>query len=191
MNISSVGATTPTATNQSVQSGTRPPRGNGPFEVVSSLLGMSADDIASKVADGTSLQDLADQAGVAREDLLSALKENAPPRLRASADIDTIVARIATQTGAGPGPGGPGGPGGAGRPPGPPPAANGVLTGSLTADQTSTLDLLGSLLDMSTDDLASSLSTGTDLASLLQSREVDLASLAGALQAGFLIDARA
>ena len=62
---------------QELQSAQRS-QGKGPFDAVSGLLGMSADDVASAVQSGKSLDDLASAAGVSHEDLVAALKAGAP-----------------------------------------------------------------------------------------------------------------
>ncbi|MXG88004.1 hypothetical protein [Nocardioides flavescens] len=163
----------------------------GHFQAVSELLGQSAEELAAKVAGGTSLMDVATEAGVSGEDLLQALEDGAPEELRSSPDLREIVTQIAQQTGTA-GPGGPGGPGG-GRPPGPPPT--GALTGSLTSTQESTLEVVGSLLEMDGEDVLEELRSGTSLADLLAAHDVDLSTLASSLQSGmqrgFQVDVRA
>jgi lambda repressor-like predicted transcriptional regulator len=185
-----------TATQQA-----RRPQEKGPYEAVSGVLGMSADDIASAVSSGTSLSKLADAKGVSQDDLLAALKDGAPEDLKSDADIDQIVSQIAQQVGAAMGKGGPGGPGGhGGPPPGPPPggaAPTGAMTGNLTSTQDSTLQTLSDLLDMSSDEVSSALQNGESLTDLLSDKGVGLDDLASALQSsmtgsttGFQIDAR-
>jgi hypothetical protein len=109
--ISSVGAAQAVSGNRPPP----PPDSNGPYETVSSLLDMSADDTASAVRSGTSLTDLAASKGVSQEDLIAALKAGAPEELQGTAQLDSIVTDIATRTGSSVGPGGP-------PPPGPPPS---------------------------------------------------------------------
>jgi hypothetical protein len=161
--ISSVGAAHAVSGNRPPP----PPDSKGPYETVSSLLDMSADDIASAVRSGTSLTDLAASKGVSQEDLIAALKAGAPEELQGTAELDSIVTDIATRTGSSVGPGGPGVP-----PPGPPPS--GLLSGNLTSSQSEMLESLGELLDMSSDELAHSLASGTNLSSLLQEKGVTL-----------------
>ena len=138
---------------------------------------MSADDIASSVQSGKSLDDLAAAQGVSHADLVAALKAGAPPELQASSDLDSSVTQIAAQKGTD-------------RPAGPPPPPppSGVMSRNMTSDQESTLSSLSSLLGVSSEDLVSSLQSGTSLVSLLQDKDVDLSRLAGALQSGFLVD---
>lgn len=176
------------STSALTSSSAQPARGKGPFDAVSDLLGMSADDIASAVKSGTSLMDLAEQQGVSSEDLLSALEEGAPADLKDRADIREIVTKIANDTGAH-GPGGPGGP-----PPGPPPS--GVVSGNLTEEQSTTLDVLSSLLEMDEDEVTDAIKEG-GLADLLEEKGIDLTELANALESslsgsttGFQVDTR-
>lgn len=84
-------------------------------------------------------------------------------------------------------------------PPGPPPGggSSGVLSGNLTETQTSTFDVLSSLLDMDSDDLTSAIKDGS-LTDLLDSAGVDLTDLSSALETalagsttGFQLDVRA
>ncbi|WP_341250615.1 hypothetical protein [Euzebya pacifica] len=174
------------------QPSSSPPRGGGPFEDVSSLFGMSAREVGEKVRSGSSLETIADELGVAREDLYAALEAGAPDELQGSADLEAIVAEIASHSGPGMpgGPGGSGGPGG-GRGPGGPPPPSGVLGEALTSGQSQAIDLLSNLMDISTDELTEELRAGTDLGALLERHDVDLKELAGALETGFLFDARA
>ncbi|WP_243058214.1 hypothetical protein [Nocardioides sp. SR21] len=169
----------------------QPPRGKGAFDAVADVLGMAADDIAAAVTSGTSLLDLAEQKGVSSEDLLTALEGGAPADLKDRSDLREIVTRIASETGAH-GPGGPGGPGGP--PPGPPPS--GVMSGNLTEDQSTTLDVLSSLLEMDEEELTEAIQEG-GLADLLEEKGIDLTELANALEnslsgttTGFQVDVR-
>ena len=172
--ISSLGGTS--AVNQ-MQRPQGPPPGKGPFDAVSSVLSMSADDIASAVKSGKSLDDLATEKGVSHSDLVAALKAGAPSELQGTDGLDAMVEQIASQKGAGP----------MGPPP-PPPSDSGVLSGNLSSSQQDTLDALSSLLDTSSDDLKSSLQSGTSLVALLKAHNVDLDDLANTLQSGFLVD---
>lgn len=189
--IRGVRASTDTAVLQSTQGtqGARRPHGKGPFDAVSGLLGMSSGDIASAVSSGKSLDDLAKAKGVSHQDLTAALEAGAPQELQGTTQLHTMVEDIASHRGGVGGPGGTGGHGGP--PPGPPPgAASGVLSGDLTTTQQSMLDQLASLLDTSSDELETSLQSGTSLAQLLDDKGVSLDQLATTLQSGFLVDAR-
>jgi len=183
MTINSISSQGSVLATHAAPSGPRPGQGpGGAFEAVSDLLGMSADDIAAAVSSGTSLMDLAEQKGVSSEDLLTTLEDNAPAELQGADDLREIVTQIATQTGAPDGPGGPGGPP-PGRPPGPPPS--GVLTGNLTDTQSTTLETVSSLLEMSGTDLADALENGESLVDLLSEKGIDLSELASALESSF------
>ena len=157
--IGSVSATASVAAMQSTHRGERA-QGKGPFEAVSGLLGMSADEISSAVSSGKSLNDLASAKGVSHDDLVAALEAGAPEELQGTSALDDMVEDIASRTGAPSGPRGHGGP-----PPGPPPGAKGVLSGDLTSTQQSVLDQLASLLDTSSEDLQTSLQSGASLTS--------------------------
>lgn len=161
-------------------------QGKGPFDAVSGVLGMSADDIAAKVRAGSSLDDLASEKGVSHDDLVAALKAGAPAELQGSEQLTSMVEHLASQKGMA----GPGGP-----PPGPPPAGgpggpSGVMSGQKTDSQQAMLDSLSELLDASSEGLEDSLQSGTSLTDLLDQKGVSLSQLAESIQAGFLIDQR-
>jgi lambda repressor-like predicted transcriptional regulator len=143
-------------------------------------LGMSTDEVVEALASGLTLADLADQQSVSRGDLVAALVADAPAELQASGEVEEMVAHLVDQVGLG-------GPGG-GRPPR---GSTGVLGESLTSDQQTTLDLLSGLLDTSSSDLVSALRGGTSLATLLSGAGVSYDALAGAVEAGLLIDTSA
>ncbi|TIC84097.1 hypothetical protein [Nocardioides sp. GY 10127] len=172
----------------------RPP---DPFESVSSLLGTSADELRQRVADGTSLLDIASEKGVSSDDLLQALRDGAPAGLKGSDGLEDAVQQIASATGAdavrGPqGPHGPRGPRPDGPPPGPPPSSD-------TDDSTSsTLETLAALLEEDSDSLLSQLTSGTSLADLLSAKGVTMDDVTSALQSswsgattGLQVDTRA
>jgi hypothetical protein len=143
-------------------------------------LGLSTDEVVDALASGLTLADLADQQSVSRDDLVGALVADAPAELKASGGVEDVVAHLVDQSGLG-------GPGG-GRPPR---GSTGVLGESLTTDQRTTLDLLSGLLDTSSSDLVSALRGGTSLATLLSGAGVSYDALAGAVEAGLLIDTSA
>jgi lambda repressor-like predicted transcriptional regulator len=82
-----------------------PPRQNGgtgatsPLDAVSSLLGMSKDEVASALQQGKSLNDLVTSKGVSHEDLISALKSGMPSELAGSTNATQVAEQIASQTG--------------------------------------------------------------------------------------------
>jgi len=107
------------------------------MDPVAKLLGMSTDDLASKLQSGTSLSDLASQKGVSNSDLVEAIKsgmqQNAPAGVSLAADQLTQMANaIATQSGPPAGRMG----GGASGP------TQGVSTGSSDSTTQQLLDLL-------------------------------------------------
>ena len=156
------------------------PSGKGPFEAVSSVLGMSADEIASQVQSGKSLDDLATDKGVSHEDLVAALKAGAPQGAKDSGKLDEMIEKLASRKGVQ-------------GPMGPPPGGMGGLMGGgkLSGSQQSMLDSLSELLDISSEELQEELTSGTSLTDLLQDRGVSMDDLASAVQSGFLVDVRA
>ena len=197
MSVSSISALTSTATQQVTGTGHHQ-GGKGPFDAVSSLLGMSAKDIASQVASGKSLDDIAKAKGVSHQDLVSALKAGMPDGLKNGADVDAIAETIATQQGMptqGPGGTPPSGP----PPSGPPPMASlsgigqtsGVLSGNLTSNQQDMLDSLSSLLSTDSTSLLDELQSGASLSDLVKDKGIDSSSLANVLQNGLLVDTKA
>jgi lambda repressor-like predicted transcriptional regulator len=143
-------------------------------------LGLSTDEVVDALASGLSLADLAAQQSVSRDDLVAALVADAPAELQASGDVEEMVAHLVDQVGLG-------GPGGSR----PPRGSTGVLGESLTTDQQATLGILSGLLDTSSSDLVSALRGGTSLATLLSDAGVSYDALAGAVEAGLLIDTSA
>lgn len=160
------------------------PSGKGPFEAVSGVLGMSADEIASQVQSGKSLDDLATDKGVSHDDLVAALKAGAPQGAKDSGKLDEMVEKLTSRKGR-QGPMGP--------PPGPPPGGMGGVMGGgkLSGSQQSMLDSLSELLDISSEELQEELTSGTSLTDLLQDKGVSMNDLASAVQSGFLVDVRA
>lgn len=158
-------------------------RGKNPFDSVSNLLGMSADNIATKVKAGSSLDDIAAEKGVSHDDLIAALKAGAPQEVQGSDQLTSMVEHLASQKGAP-----------VGSPPslptGAPGGVSGVMSGQRTDAQQAMLDSLSGLLDTSSDDLENSLRSGTSLVDLLDQKGVSLSSLANSLQSGFLVDQR-
>lgn len=80
-------------------------------------------------------------------------------------------------------------------PPPPPPLSSaggstGLLGDSLTADQQSSLETLGELLDTDAQALLEKLQSGSTLAELLQGSGIDPSTLASVIQDGLLFDTR-
>jgi len=170
--------------------GVAPPReGRGPFQAVSSLLGMSADDIAAQVGQGKSLDDIASSKGVSHADLISAIQQGMPGLQASGADGSAIAERIAERKGlphphhhhGGPPPSGASGDG----------SASGVLTGTVTQVQQTMLDKLSSLLGTDSSSLLDQLKSGANLSDLASAKGIGGSSLASVLQDGLLFDATA
>ncbi|WP_218974304.1 hypothetical protein, partial [Streptomyces sp. NP160] len=83
------------------------------------------------------------------------------------------------------------GPGGHQGPPPPSGGTTGVLSGSLTSTQQSTLVALSDLLGTDAGWLLGQLQSGTDLTDLLSAKGVTLDQLSSKLEEGLLIDTRA
>jgi lambda repressor-like predicted transcriptional regulator len=183
MSMSPLGTTSSavfTATSSTQQ--TRPPRY---VQTAAKALGMDPADVMSALKSGKSLADLAQQQGVSTDALTTALKADAPKDLQGSSGLDAAMQKLVNQQGVRT----PHGHHGHGAPSADP-SATGALTGTLTADQQSTLSTLSGLLGTDSSSLLSQLQSGTSLASLLDSKGVSSATLAASLQKGLLIDAK-
>jgi len=160
-------------TTQGVQGGHRRHHHDGAaLQNAAKALGMDVKQVVSALQGGKSLDDLAQKQGVSHDDLVAAIKAGLPQRLQQSDRADQIAESIATRTG-------------------PPPraqaadddatsaqAVTGVLGSSLNVTQKATLDGLSSLLGTTSQDLLSSLQSGTSLADLVDAKGVDRGSLA-------------
>jgi lambda repressor-like predicted transcriptional regulator len=155
-------------------------------QTAAKALGMDVSDVMSALKSGKSLADLATQQGVSTTDLASALKADAPQDVQGSSGIDAMMQALISQQGVG----GPGHHGHGGPPPSSASSATGALTGTLTADQQSTLSALSGLLGTDSSSLLSQLQSGASLASLLDDKGVSTDTLAASLQKGLLIDAK-
>ena len=171
---------------------TRPPAPpkddkGGPLASVSSLLGSSVEDLQTQLSQGKSLNDLAKERGVSHEDLIAALKAGAPADAPAGVDATQALEQMAAQSG---------GP----KPPAPPAgqelggsisSETGILTGSVTSRQRDLLEQLSELLSTDSDDLVAQLQGGSDLAQMLQERDITRSAAASTVGEGFLVDAKA
>jgi hypothetical protein len=172
---------------QAATTGTHRRHDGGPLAAAAKALGMSQDDLTTELKSGKSLDDVAKEKGVSQDTLNAAVKASLPPQVAASSDVDDIVGQITSRKGL------------PQRPGGPPPAAttgssdtsSGVYGSTLTADQSSTLTALSSLLGTDSGSLLSSLQSGTSLSDLLTSNNIDLGTVAGIMQDGLLIDTTA
>ncbi len=160
---------------------------------VADKLGMSVSDLKTAMQNGTTLDSLATSKGVSHADLVGAIKEGLvagkpsdAPEL-STAQLDEMAESMATGAMSGPGgAGGPGGADGAGRPMGPPPPRH----GENQADST-TLDSVATLLEMSTTDLLESLTSGTSLSQLAKDQGISADALLDAISSGMVVDTTA
>lgn len=176
--LSTTSAAALTATSGTQQ--TRTPRY---VQTAAKALGMDPADVMSALKSGKSLAFLAKQQGVSTDALTTALKADAPKDVQGSSGIDAMMQKLINQQGVS----APRGHHGHGAPSSAP-SATGVLTGTLTADQQSTLSTLSGLLGTDSSSLLSQLQSGTSLASLLDDKGVSTDTLAASLQKGLLID---
>jgi hypothetical protein len=152
-------------------------------------LGLSADDLQSKLKSGRTLDAIAQDEGVSSDDLLSAVKTDLQANKPADAPAlsDDQLTQMATGIAAGKGPGGPGGPhghhhgGGSGQ-------ADASILGTAASDTSSNLSSLADALGTSSDDLLSQLSSGTDLSSLFSQSGSATWSSSGASTGGLAVD---
>jgi hypothetical protein len=154
MNISSVPTTT--ALPQATRQPPKPPT----FDNAAKLLGMSTDDLQSALKSGKTLDDLAQDKGVASSDLTNAVKADLQAGKPAGApDLsDDQLTLMATNVAAGKGPGGPHG------------AHHGHRHAGDSDDATTAdanLADLASSLGVSQTDLLSKLTQGVDFSTLL------------------------
>lgn len=176
----------------SATSGARGNRPQGPdpqtmMQPVADLLGVSTTDLKSSLDSGQTLDQLAAAKGVSHDDLIAAIKaglQDSTPQgvgsttaasgTTATFDLDALAEDIAS----GVRPQGPQGP-----PPGPPP------TGRNNNDQDA-LSAVSDLLDMTTDELVTSLTSGTSLRDLASAKGVSSDQLLDALSEGMVVDTR-
>ncbi|GLY27302.1 hypothetical protein [Kineosporia sp. NBRC 101731] len=194
MSISSISSSSLAGAAQALVSQRNAPSQSGSaLGVAAQALGLSTSDLSGQLQDGKTLADIAKTQGVSRDDLAAALKAGMPSDGASRSDADSIVDSIIDRVG------GVGGPSGGSAPQGPPPppppapsnSTTGLLSGTLTSDQQSTLNTLSSLLDTDSTSLLSSLQNGTSLADLADNAGVSSSTLASVLQDGLLFDTRA
>lgn len=144
------------------------------------LLSMSVDELQAAKQSGTSLESIAADRGISRDDLLDALKEGiiaakpeGAPSIEGTARLDRLAESIAAGSG----------PGRGDRPPPPPPPASSTETNGQ-------LDALASLLDMSTEDLVESLLDGTSLNELAEENNASFSAIVSELERGLVFDSR-
>ncbi|GAA2379743.1 hypothetical protein [Dactylosporangium salmoneum] len=152
----------------------RPKDGQDPLEPVAKALSLSAGDLKSKLEDGSSLNEIAEQQGVSHDDLIAAIKAGKPSDAPAAPDgvsDDEMAEKIAAQQGR----------------PGPPPG--GGAGGPAGLRDSSKLQQLGTLLNSDTDDLSQL--SATELVKKFQSKGLNLDQLSSVLNSGDLVDVKA
>ncbi|QTE29263.1 hypothetical protein [Pengzhenrongella sicca] len=182
LSTTSAASTASTARTTPTPATARPavPEAPGHISAAAEVLGLSTDEITEALAGGSSLADLAQEQGVSRDDLISALVADAPADMQALDNVEAMIGSMVDQTGLG-------GPGG-----GPPPAnSSGVLGDSMTATQQDTIDALSELIEVEPSELLAQLRSGTSLADLISGAGLDVNDLAGAVEDGLLLDATA
>ncbi len=147
-----------------------PPRdAKDPVTAVSRTLGLSGDELKSKLESGQSLSEVAEQRGVPHEDLIAAIKAGKPKDAPAGTeDEDAIAERVAAQKAQ----------------PGPPPGA--PRGGAAGLSDESKLQQLSSLLETDSESLRGS--SAGDVVKRLQDKGIDLSELRSVLNNGDLID---
>lgn len=128
-------------------------------QAAAKVLGMNTSDVMNALKSGKSLADLAKQQGVSTDALTSALKADAPKDVQGSPDTDAMLQKLVNQQGMR----GHHGHHAQGAPSAAASSATGALTGTLTADQQSTLSTLSGLLGTDSSSLLSELQSGTSL----------------------------
>lgn len=148
-----------------------PPRDDrDPVSAVSRTLGLTGDELKSRLDSGRSLSEVAERQGVPHDDLIAAIKASKPrdAPTRAGDDEDAVAERVAAQKAQ----------------PGPPPGApRGDAAG--LADE-SKLHQLSSLLETDIETLRGS--SAGDVVQRLQDKGIDLSELRSVLNNGDLID---
>ncbi|MET7424549.1 hypothetical protein [Dactylosporangium sp. NPDC005555] len=166
------------ATQQTRMRPPPPKDGQDPMSAVSKTLGLSSDELKSKLDRGRSLTEVAEEQGVSHEDLIAAIKAGKPASAATSVsasvekteeDDDAVAEQIAAQKG---------------RPSGPPPG--GPRGGAAGLADESKLRQLSSLLETDSESLRGS--SATDVVKRLQDKGIDLSRLRSVLNSGDLVD---
>jgi hypothetical protein len=157
-----------------------------PAQGVAKALGMSTEDLKSAMQSGKSLNDLANEKGVAHNDLIAAIKTGMPTdRVNQTDNTDgTQMAQNITSRNGMPGPP-PDGPGGA------PAGANGTTANGRNNVSDSTKNAVSSLLDGQDSTGLNAVTNSKQLIDFLQHKGVDLNSLRNVLNSGNLVDVTA
>ncbi|MEU0558913.1 hypothetical protein [Dactylosporangium maewongense] len=152
-----------------------PPKdGQDPMSAVSKALGLSGDQLKSKLDSGQSLTEVAEEQGVSHDDLIAAIKAGKPASAATSVsasvekDDDAVAERIAAQKGT----------------PGPPPGA--PRGGAAGLSDESKLQQLSTLLETDSGSLRGS--SATEVVKRMQDKGIDLSRLRSVLDSGDLVD---
>ncbi|MEV4512755.1 hypothetical protein AB0K00_27755 [Dactylosporangium sp. NPDC049525] len=162
------------ATSQTALRPPPPPKdGKDPMAAVSKALGLSGDELKSKLGSGQSLTEVAEQQGVSHEDLIAAIKAGKPADASAvgsaaEEESDATAERIAAQKGR----------------PGPPPGD--PRGGAAGLSDESKLHQLSTLLETDSESLRGS--SATDVVKRMQDKGIDLSQLKSVLNSGDLVD---
>jgi hypothetical protein len=172
--ISALGTGTTTTYRMPATGGTRAPKDRpDPLAAVAEKLGLSSDELKTRLKDGKSLDDVATAQGVPHDELIAAIKAGLPAEAASGTDATETAEKIATTKG---------------MPPPPPGGPKGEHTGIQDPDK---LSRLSELLAMDTDDVTTQAASATDLVKLLQDKGVDLNALRSVLSNGDLLDVAA
>jgi uncharacterized protein YidB (DUF937 family) len=159
--------------------------GQDPMAKVADMLGLSRDDLKTKLSSGKSLDDVAIEQGVTHQGLISAIKQGLPSdATSATQSADQVAEKIASAVGVSPAPSPPPAPP-SGDVPGGPKGENSGL------QDTAKLSGLSRLLSMDPSAVAGSATSASSLVSLVQSQGVDLTRLKSVLNSGDLLDVSA
>ena len=191
MTIQALGASPAYGALSQVGGGAHRPQGPPParsFDNTAQLLGLSPDDLKSKMTAGQTLSSIAKDNGVANDDLLASIKKDLQANRPAGAPelSDDQLTHIVSDIAAGKGPGGPGR-GGAHGIGGSPPSGHNV-PGASASDPSQALQSLADALGTTTDDLLSQMQSGTDLSSLFGASGSATWSSQGGTTGGLSVD---
>lgn len=176
-----------------------------PMATVAKTLGLDNNTLRDRMKEGSSLADIAETQGVARDDLIASIKQGLPVDKANSpqatelaeslANATNAGALVATGGAAGAGGAGAGGPGGQGGGPGG--GAGGQLGGPglggppRATTESESLTRISNLLEMSTEEVSSQVHSASDLLNLVSAKGVTTEQLTSVLQrSGSLVDVR-
>lgn len=151
-------------------------RRENPLARVAETLGLSTDELKSRLDTGRSLSDIATEKGVTHDELISAIKAGMPSGTAAAGDPDALAEKIAERT--------------HGSTPPPPPPPGGPRGENAGLRDETKLAEVGKLLRMDTDEVTAAATSAAGLVALLRDKGVDLGSLRDVLTSGDLLDVR-